>query len=589
MSGYIPESILDSILARTDIVEIISSHIPLKRAGRNYKALCPFHHEKTPSFTVSADRQIYHCFGCGAGGNVFNFLQKYERMEFRETVEFLAKKAGIILPAKEKKNDSSAGIFSRLYAVNELAAKFFQASFISAAGHSARKYLLARGINEETIRSCRIGYAPDKWDALISHLRDKNIGLQLIEKAGLILPRESGGYYDRFRDRIIIPICDVKKRIIGFGARSISRTEKTSAKYVNSPETPLYVKGNCLYGLNLSKDSIRDADFVIVVEGYLDFIIPYQHGLHNIVASSGTALTHEQARLIKRYTHNVVVVYDGDSAGELATLRSLDIFIEEGMNVKIVSLPEGHDPDSYVREHGIDGFKSLITEAENLFDYKLRIMKSRFGVKDVQAKANICSEMLGTIHKFHNSIVRAEYVKQLGYHLGVSEDALMSELNKIKDFKPSAISNVLSSKKNPKIHPTEKLLIKIMLEESRFIGRIKDSISPEDFQDERLAKIVSVLFSFIEEGKQIGPHLLINHLNDQEVSGFICETAMMNEHSEADREKIVDDCIRRMKIKNVDLKKRVLQEEIKMAQHSGDEEKLNRLMYEFHNLLIKKE
>ncbi|MFA4993615.1 MAG: DNA primase, partial [Candidatus Omnitrophota bacterium] len=289
MSARIPESLLEDILSRVDIVEIISGYIPLKKAGRNFKANCPFHHEKTPSFTVSPERQIYHCFGCGESGNAFKFLMRHERMEFPEAVEILAKKSGVILP--EHNNPDAArhlSLSSQLYKINELALNFYENNLQASGASACRDYLLNRGISIQTIKDFHLGLASSGWDSLINYLRSKGVSLSLMEKAGLILPKESGGYYDRFRNRIIFPIRDVRNRVIGFGARVM---DKTLPKYVNSPETPVYVKGRNLFGLNLSKDHIRDNDFAIIVEGYLDFMIPYQEGLCNVVASQGTALT----------------------------------------------------------------------------------------------------------------------------------------------------------------------------------------------------------------------------------------------------------------------------------------------------------
>ena len=341
MAGLIPENILEDILGRVDIVEVISGYIPLKRAGRNFKALCPFHHEKTPSFMVSPDKQIYHCFACGVGGNAFNFLMQYERLEFPEAVEALARKAGVNLPKDQKQDQRAVSLITQLYKINELAADFYAHNLISSQGSSARSYFLKRGLKDETIKTFNLGFAHDRWDLLINYLRAKGISLSLLEKAGLVLAKEGGGYYDRFRNRLIFPILDIKSRVLGFGARVLG---DALPKYMNSPETPIYIKGKNVYGLNFAHEAIREEDAVVVVEGYLDFIIPYQAGVHNIVASLGTAFTPDQAKLLKRYTHNVVMVYDADKAGELASLRSLDIFIDEDMNVKVASLPLGSDP-----------------------------------------------------------------------------------------------------------------------------------------------------------------------------------------------------------------------------------------------------
>ena len=592
MSGRIPENILEDILSRVDIVEIISSYIPLKRAGRNFRALCPFHHEKTPSFMVSPDRQIYHCFGCSKSGNAFGFLMEYERMEFPEAVETLAKKVGVSLPQGQKQDYKTTSLITQLYKINELTALFYESNLNSPSGLEAKKYLLKRGINESTIKLFKLGHASRNWDALINHLRNKTINLSLLEKAGLVLSKEGGGYYDRFRDRIIFPIFDIKSRVLAFGARVLPDTsskvtgEDTSPKYINSPETPLYIKGRNLYGLNLARDAIRENDCVVIVEGYLDFIMPYQEGQKNIVASLGTALTTEQARLIKRYTHNVVMVYDADDAGQMATLRTLDIFIEEGMTVKVVSLPEGFDPDLFVRKNGIGNFKEKINQAENLFDYKLRILRARYSTKDIEAKALISFEMLLTINRFKNAILKAEYIKRLAQELDVREDALLQELNKIKEAKAYPDLGTQGSIKKPaNINPTEKLLIKLMLEEEGLISHIRERLTPEDFRDERTSRIVSLLFDLIEQGKNIEPNKLINYLNDDSISQIICESTLLPQISSENKENVINDCIQRLKNERLRIKKEHLHEQIKTAQASGEEEKLNRLMQEFHCLI----
>ncbi|MDD4980533.1 MAG: DNA primase [Candidatus Omnitrophica bacterium] len=582
-TGRIPENILEDILSRVDIVELISSFIPLKRAGRNFRALCPFHQEKTPSFMISPDRQIYHCFGCGAGGNAFNFLMQYERLEFPEAVETLAKKAGVALPEEQKEDYKAASLNTQLYKINELAALFYANTLNSAAGLGARNYLLKRGINEATIKLFKLGFAHDRWDALLNDLRSKNINLSLLEKAGLILSKEGGGYYDRFRNRIIFPIFDIKSRPLAFGARVL---DATTPKYVNSPETPIYVKGRNLYGLNFSRDAIRQNDCVVVVEGYLDFIMPYQAGFGNIVASLGTALTIEQARLIKRHTRNVVMVYDSDDAGQMATLRTLDIFIEEEMNVRVVSLPKGFDPDLFVRKNDIGSFQERVRQAEDLFDYKLGILKSRYSKKDIQGKASICSEMLPTINRFKNAILRAEYIKKLAQELDIKEEALLQELKKVKEERPYQDLNAKDThKKALNINPTEKLLIKLMLEETELINQLRERIEPGDFQDERAHQIVSLMFELMEQGKGIEPSKLINHLHDKNIAQVICESTLLPRIPSENKENIINDCIQRIKGERLKLRKQRLHEQIKAAQALRDEKQLHRLTQEFHSLI----
>ncbi|MDD4939644.1 MAG: DNA primase [Candidatus Omnitrophica bacterium] len=587
MAGRIPENILEDILSRVDIVELISAYIPLKRAGRNFRACCPFHHEKTPSFMVSPDRQIFHCFGCDAGGNAFGFLMQYERLEFPEAVETLARKAGVTLPRDERKDPSSSSLAALLLKINEAAASYYVSCLDSPGGLPAKKYLLKRGLNEETIKTFRIGYAPKGWETLTNHLRNKGFNLSLLEKAGLVLSKEGGGYYDRFRDRIIFPIFDIKTRVIAFGARILpdaAEAAQKQAKYVNSPETPVYVKGRNLYGLNFSKEAVRENDAVAVVEGYLDFIMPYQAGLKNIIASCGTAFTIEQARLIKRYTSNVVMVYDADNAGQMAALRNLDIFIEEGMDVKVVSLPEGLDPDLFVRKNGFAAFKERIDRAENIFDYKLKILKARHGAKSIESKAAISSEILLTINRLKNAILKTEYIKRLAQELDLREDALLQELSKMKQATPGDTYNP-PVKRAPEMNPTERLLIKLMLEEEGLIDDMMRKLSPEDFLDERASRVVSIMFELNGQGKNIETNKLINRIDDETVSRFIRESALLPEVSEQNKDIIIDDCVRRLKNDRLKAKKQELHERIKAAQLSQDEDKLQRLMREFHCLI----
>ena len=583
MAGLIPENLLEDILSRLDIVEVISGYIQLKKAGRNFKANCPFHHEKTASFMVSPDRQIYHCFGCGESGNVFKFLMRHERMDFPEAVEILAKKSGVILPQYNKETGKITSLNSQLFKINEIAADFYKKSLQTPAAAGAWDYLINRGLKPETIKEFGLGLANGSWDGLLNFLRSKGVPLSLIEKAGLILPKDKGGYYDRFRNRIIFPISDVRARVIGFGARVM---DSSLPKYVNSPETAIYIKGKNLFGLNFSKDFIRDTDQAVIVEGYLDFMIPYQEGIKNLVASQGTALTIDQIKLIKRYTQNIVTVFDGDNAGEMATLRSLDLLIDEGMQVKVVQLPKGKDPDTLLRHEGRDVLKDKIENAVSFFDYKLEVLKRRLDIKDPAQKGKIANEMLFTINKFKNAIIRAEYIKKLSEEMEVGENDLLTELGKLKEpFKTAAESPVVKSAGS--INPAEKMLIKFMLEEKNSIEKIFRELSPSDLQDERTAKIMSLIKDMVLKGKEIAPNLLINYFNEDDARQLLCETVFMPSISENDKEKALGDCIARIKVERLKSQRELLHVQIKSAQSAGDEQRLNSLIQEFHNLIKK--
>ncbi|MFA5005294.1 MAG: DNA primase [Candidatus Omnitrophota bacterium] len=584
MSGRIPDNILEDILSRTDIVEVISGYLPLKKAGRNFKANCPFHHEKTASFVVSPERQIYHCFGCGESGNVFKFLMRHERMEFPEAVEILAKKLGVIIPQNRNHPGASFDPISNYSKINELAVGFYEANLANAAAAGAREYLFNRQIKPQTIKEFRLGLASSGWDNLINFLRSKSINLGSIERSGLALAKENGGYYDRFRNRIIFPIFDVRSRALGFGARVM---DKTLPKYINSPETPVYTKGRNLYGLNLSKDHIREQDCAVIVEGYLDFIIPYQEGIKNIVASCGTALALEQIRLLKRYTHNVIMIYDGDAAGELATLRNLDTLIEEGMNIRIVSLPQGYDPDLFVRKFGAAKLKNLIAEASNLFDYKFSILKSKHNINDAHAKSLIASEMLLTINKFQNAIIRSEYVRHLSEGLKVGEAYILEELKKLKPGQQRPASGQEKEKKKMDINPVEKLLIKFMLEENDLIHRIRLELEPSDFQDKRTSDIVSIIYELVTQGRPVSVNILMNYFNEEDATQLLCESVFLPDLTVSERDKAVGDCIQRLKHQRLRSRREHLHTQIKHAQATGDEKALHNLVKEFQESIKK--
>jgi DNA primase len=582
----IPETVLEEILNRVDIVELISGYLPLKKSGRNFKANCPFHHEKTPSFMVSVDKQIYHCFGCGESGNAFKFLMRHERVEFPEAVRILAQKSGVVLPLKDDQR-TQASQTSQLHSITEEAALFYENTLNTPVGLKARKYLVDRGINEESIKQFRLGFASDKWDALINFFRAKSIDIGLLEKAGLVLSRDSGGYYDRFRNRIIFPIYEARSRVVGFGARCFLDVQKEQPKYVNSPESNIYSKGKNLYGLNFAKDRIRELDYAVIVEGYLDFIVPFQHGVGNIVASLGTALTEEQVRLLKRYTKNAVLVYDADSAGQSASLRSLDIFIDEGVDLKVATLNPGHDPDSFVRTYGVEKFRERINEALPFFDYKLAVLKTRYDHRKAEGKAAISNEMLFSIARFSNSVLKSEYGKKLAIELSVEESAVMQDLSKVRMDKPLDLPVKSVNKCN--ITPTEKLLIGLMFEESGIVNRVKESLNARDFGDEKVSKIVSLIFELVNEGKNTAISKIMNYFKDDETARLICESAFQQQIEPAAREKAVNDCIRRIKSDKLKLDRNCLHERIRLAQNAGDEEKLRDLMKEFHHLIKKGE
>ncbi len=580
--GLIPDNIIARVLESADIVQLISAYVPLKKAGRNFRANCPFHHEKTPSFMVSPDKQIYHCFGCGEGGNVISFLMKQENIDFPEAVRRLAQRAGIAIPRDEadrKINDLRQSIIQ----VNGLAAQFFQEilkTSMDPAVKQGRDYLKKRGVGIEIVEKFKLGFAPDQWDALLNFLRKKDIEPGLIEKAGLIIAKDDQRYYDRFRNRVMFPIFDVKGQCVGFGARSL---EDGVAKYINSPETPVYTKGQHLYGLHLSKDVIAQNDTVIVVEGYMDFIMPFQAGVANMVASCGTALTPEQIRLMRRYTRNVIMLFDTDAAGQSAMVRSLDALIEEGMNVRVATLAENEDPDSFVRKHGAEAFQERLKQAKTIFDYKLGTLTKKFNAKSLEGRVAISKDMLQTISKFDNAIIQSEYIKRLAQSLFVAEEALIAEIKKLATKPLEEVRPSMAVKEQPRM--VERNILKLLLEDEAFVPKVKGEIAIDDFRDENIRSIIGEIFRMFEQGVAVTPVNLMNNFAERHVLEMISAITVDEHIIFSDKEKIYRDCIDRILQDRRKSQRQELLEQIRLAEMAGDETALHQLKEKFHHLV----
>ncbi len=580
----IPEHILNEIQDRCDIVEVISSYIPLKPAGRNFKAACPFHHEKTPSFVVSPDKQIFHCFGCNAGGNVFNFVRQYEKIDFIDAVKMLAQKTGVKLPEYKKVKNEDDSLISLIYGVNDIAANYYAGSLErSSSSSDIRRYIEKRGLEESVVKKFKLGYADSSWRSLADYLLKRGVTVDTALKAGLILKGKDGSFYDLFRNRLIFPICDARGKVMGFGARVL---DDSLPKYINSPETMVYKKAQHLYGLNFSKSHIREKGFAIITEGYLDVIGLHQYGINNTISSLGTALTVGQIRLLRRYTHNVVMVYDADQAGEMATLRGLDLFLEEGMNVKIATLDKGHDPDSFMRKFGPRGFNAAIKKAKNLFEYKLDVLNERFDVNETEQKAELVKEMLSTICKVRNAVIKAEYIKKLSQSLSIKEEAVWEELRKLSKIQKTRESRPRPepSQKEIKISPAEKILVKLMLEDRGIVNTVKSNLQPFDFKSTDVRHLVETLFSLNTDDSFIDATKLINYLEEKVESNVI--SFIVNEDLNInDKERNVSDCIRTIKKERRDDRLKDIQNRLIVAQKNGYEDEAESLLQEFNQLI----
>jgi DNA primase len=424
LAGSFAQEFIESVRDAGDIVRLISDYVPLKPAGSRLKGLCPFHEEKTPSFSVDPGRQLFYCFGCQTGGDVFKFVMLYEKMPFPEAVEFLARRWGVPIPARNLPKADGPG--ERLLRMNDAAQAFFRAKLTDAqAGTACRRYVEKRGIDDETASKLGLGYAPDEWEALRGHLLTSRFKAAEILTGGLVLPRKSGGEYDRFRDRLIFPIRNLNGRTVAFGGRALGDAEP---KYINSPETPAYKKGDQLYGLDLAKDAIRKERRAIVVEGYLDLAALLQAGFACVVASLGTAFTASQARLLARYCDRAFFSYDGDAAGASATERSLDLLLGRGFEVRVVELPGGQDPDDYIRAHGAEAYGQLLDQAPEYVEFLIRREARRVDPNRIDGKVAAVNAVLPHLAKLESAVERGEWAARLADALHIENDLVLQEL-----------------------------------------------------------------------------------------------------------------------------------------------------------------
>ncbi len=432
MAGISPAT-LERIRGASDIVDIIGGYLPLKKAGANFTALCPFHKEKTPSFNVNPHKQIFHCFGCHKGGDVFTFVKEYENIGFVDAVRRLAERAKIPL---EMENNPAAQesrhLKDQLLEIHEKIAQRWQNCLLNeAAGETARNYLAKRGVSADAIKLFRLGAAPENWDDTVNWAKSKNYDLALVEKSGLIIRKEeTGNYYDRFRGRLMFPICDEQGRVIGFSGRVLSGDEKT-AKYVNSPETLIFTKSKIFFGLDKSKRAILDAGFAIICEGQLDLIACFMAGVQNIVAPQGTAFTEQHARILKRYVNEVVLCFDSDEAGQNAAVRSLDHLLASGLAVRVAVVPAPHDPDSFIKKFGGEKFQELVKNAEGFFDYYLNRLCKQNDANSDKGRISILRAMAEAVHKTGSAVLIDTYAQKTALRLGVSTESVRAEFKKV--------------------------------------------------------------------------------------------------------------------------------------------------------------
>lgn len=597
MPQGIPEEIVDEIRQRTDLVGLIGEYIKLERRGKNMVGLCPFHNEKTPSFTVSPDKQLFHCFGCGASGNVFSLIMQMEKLTFPEAARFLARRASVTIPEPKGTSSAEDNLKEKIYKLNLLATRFY-AYYLhkSSSGKRALEYLQKRGFEPETIELFKLGYAPAEWTGFFNFALKKGASPDLMVRAGLVSPGRDKGYYDRFRGRIIFPIFNISGKVAGFGGRALEEGDKSGPKYLNSPETAVFDKGSMLYGLNLAREEIRREKKAVIMEGYTDVLTAFQAGIKNAVASLGTALTAEQSRLLRYQADTVVTAYDSDSAGEAATWRGLVVLQSTGCLVQVADLPEGSDPDSFIRENGADSFLELVGNSIPLIEYRLQQLKNRYDLDSDKGRIDYVEELMPFLLAAVNEVEQDFYLKKAAEEMGVAEDALRSELKKRRG-KGSRYQYAEKNKQPDReekilIRPAEKILLSLMLQSKEIAEKGRNLIQTDYIYDSRVRAVFDAVFELAEGEIVISAEKLLNRFADQQIINLITEAVTdpaLQDLSPHVAKRMAEDCINQLHQVWTDKKQRELQKKIKELEASGSEEQVENLLREYHQSIMNKD
>ena len=535
----IPESKIEEIRSSSSIVDVISGYVQLRKRGRNYIGLCPFHSEKTPSFTVSEEKQIFHCFGCHAGGNVYKFLMDYEKISFIEAVQELAKQVGIEIEYESTPGDEKQSEQEILYDINTEAAKYFYNNLQNSdEGEIARKYLRERKIKPQTITSFGLGYALKGWEYFHQFAKEKKLDINKVVELGLIGKSNDINYFDKFAGRLIFPIFSPNGRVVAFAGRILDESDK--AKYLNSPESSIYIKGRILYGLSFAKDEIRKLDKAILVEGYMDLISLYQSGIKNVVAVSGTALTEEQVQLLSRYTKNVVLLFDADTAGIKASMRSIELLLKRDIEVKIAALPAGEDPDSFINNYGREKFEEIISYAQNFLEYQSEYFEKQGMFADSAKMSEAIRELVKSASLIKDDLKRNLLIKTIAKKFGLREILIENELDKIlKKEKVSSntekpVTDENSAKRiaesflNTKISDsefsTEKEIIKLLFEGDKdIVDLVIQHVDQSDFNIPFNRELFLLVIDVLNEGEQIIAGALLDKIENERSEAYLRE------------------------------------------------------------------
>jgi DNA primase len=587
-----PQTFIDDLRRQADIVRVIQDYVSLKKKGANWMACCPFHQEKTPSFSVNPAKDIYYCFGCQKGGSVFSFVMEIERVSFPEAVKIVAEKANVPLPAMEedKRFEARRREADEIVELNLWALEWWEAQLDEGGtgARAAREYLAKREIKTETQRAFRLGYAPDSWDGLSSHLKSRGATLAQIERSGLVVLKEAGGSYDRFRGRLVFPVLDAQGRAIAFGGRTLSADGEP--KYLNSPETAAYTKGRHLYGLNVTRDEIRRRKFAILVEGYLDLIIPYQFGVRNLVASLGTALTGEQAKLLGRFARKVVVNYDGDRAGVQAAKRAIETLLAEDFEAKVLVLPDGADPDEFIRKHGAEAYQERRGRALPHIQFVLdQAVRDRNLLRPAD-KAAAVEDVLPFVRAVRNGIQKREYFDIVMDTLRVEERSLRNELWQTIRAGASADQTNVKQKvvRAAGAQPTvaEQRLLELLFTDRDVRRAVLPQLEAADYEALPTASIFQALIEIEQSGAEFDSAALLAKTENDEVAADLVPLLLMSEPQRDEDEaadevlKAAESCLTALRLMMIDRRINELSAELALAERAGETERRDQLVLE---------
>lgn len=547
---FYPDEVIEEVRGRNDVVEVISGYVRLTRRGSNYFGLCPFHNEKSPSFSVSPDKQMFYCFGCGKGGNVISFLMDYENMTFPEAVKSLADRAGISLPEKEYTQEErrAADVRTQILELNKMAANYFYVQLRSENGRQGMEYLKSRQLTDETMKSFALGFANKYSDDLYRYMKSKNVSDELLKASGLMIADEKHGMYDKFWNRVMFPIQDVNGRVIGFGGRVMGDGKP---KYLNSPETPVFDKSRNLYGLNVARSARKK--YLLVCEGYMDVISMHQAGFKNAVASLGTALTTQHAVLLKRYTGEVILTYDSDEAGVRAALRAIPLVKAAGLTARVLDMRPYKDPDEFIKALGPEAFQERIDQAQSSFMYEIGALEKDYNLRDPEGKTEFFKAAARKLTEFDQELERENYIQAVAEKYQTGFDSLRKLVNRTALIAPLPVrvreeaEEKERRKRLPKdsgVKRSQRILLTWLIEDPSLYKRIKKWVEPSDFTEDLYRRAAEEVFAQLETGK-VNPAAIISHYEDPEQQSEVASLfhTSVDAESQADREKALTEIV----------------------------------------------